>query len=97
MFARLTTLQGSPDRVDQAIQLTEQRIIPMAKGQPGFKGGYWAVDRSTGRGIAFTLWESQQAEQDSDAAFAQGARDEVAREVAGQIVSIDRYEVFAQA
>jgi hypothetical protein len=97
MFARLTTLQGSPDRIDQGIRFTEERVVPMSKQQPGFKGGYWAVDRSTGKAIAFTLWESQQAEQDSDAAFAQQVRDDVAREVAGQIVSVEKYEVFAQA
>jgi hypothetical protein len=97
MFARLTTVQGSPDRVDEGIQLTEQRVIPMAKAQAGFRGGYWAVDRSTGKAIALTVWESQQAERDSDAAFAQGVRDEVARELAGQIVSVETFEVIAQA
>lgn len=96
MFARLTTLQGSPDRVDQGIQFVEQRVVPMTKEQPGFRGGYWAVDRSTGKAVALTLWESQQAEQDSDAEFAKQVRDEAASEVGGQIVSVDKYEVIAQ-
>jgi heme-degrading monooxygenase HmoA len=97
MFARLTTLQGSPDRVDDAVQFIEQRVVPGAKEQAGFRGGYWGLDRSTGKGFALTLWESEQTMQDSDAAFGQRVREEGARDLAAQTVSVETYEVVAQS
>jgi heme-degrading monooxygenase HmoA len=96
MFARLTTLQGSPDRADEAVRFIEQKVVPGAKGQAGFKGGYWGLDRSTGKAIALTLWESEQAVQDSEA-FGQQARDEGSRELGGRVVSVEAFEIVAQA
>jgi hypothetical protein len=96
MFARLTTLQGSPDRADEAVRFIEQKVLPGAKEQAGFKGGYWGLDRSTGKAIALTLWDSEQSLRDSEA-FGQQARDEGSREIGGRVVSVETYEVVAQA
>jgi hypothetical protein len=96
MFARLTTLQGSPDLADEAVRFIEQKVLPGAKEQAGFKGGYWGLDRSTGKAIALTLWDSEQSLRDSEA-FGQQARDEGSREIGGRVVSVEAYEVVAQA
>ena len=48
MFTRLITMEGSPSRVEDAIRLIENDIIPAAKLLPGFTGGYWCADRKTG-------------------------------------------------
>jgi heme-degrading monooxygenase HmoA len=95
MFARLTVVQGSPDRVDEGIRVA-QEIAARAKEVPGFGGGYWAVDRSRGISIALTTWETEQALQHSQA-FWQQVREGVARTMGGQVMSAETYEVVAQA
>jgi hypothetical protein len=95
MFARLTIVQGSPDRVDEGIR-TSQEIASRVTQIPGFAGGTWAVDRSSGKGIALSLWETEQPLQRSEA-FWQQVREGAARSVQGQIVSAETYEVVARA
>jgi hypothetical protein len=38
MFARVTTIQGSPDRIDETTRYARERVLPAMKGQPGFEG-----------------------------------------------------------
>jgi hypothetical protein len=94
MFARLTVLEGSPDKVDEGIR-SAQEIASSAKEMPGFTGGTWAVDRSSGKAIALTLWETEQALQESET-WGQQVRQDAASTVAGHVVSVERYEVIAQ-
>ena len=69
-------------------------LIPAVQKQAGFKGGYWMFDRTTGQRISFTLWESEQAMQSSDAA-AQQLRDQAP--AGTEITAVERYEVLARA
>jgi len=61
MFARVTTVQGSPDRIDETTRYARERVLPAMQGQPGFKGMYMLVDRKQGRALGITLWESEEA------------------------------------
>jgi hypothetical protein len=57
MYARVTTTQYSPYRLDEAIHIAREHTLPAARQQTGFKGYLMLVDRSTGKGITITLWE----------------------------------------
>ncbi len=59
MYARITTTEHSPYRIDEAIQIAKERVVPAAKQQKGYKGYYMLVDRSTGTCLTITLWESE--------------------------------------
>lgn len=59
MYARITTTQFSPYRVEEAINIARELTLPAAQQQPGFKGYLMLVDRSTGKGLTITLWESE--------------------------------------
>jgi hypothetical protein len=59
MYARLTTTQFSPYRLDEAISIVRDHALPAAQQQTGFKGYLMLVDRSTGKGITITLWEEE--------------------------------------
>ena len=59
MYARVTTTQFSPYRLDEAIQIAREHTVPAAQQQDGFKGYLMLVDRSTGKGITITLWEEE--------------------------------------
>ena len=60
MFARLTIVQIKVDKMDETIKTYEDSIVPAAKSQKGFQGTYLLTDRNTGKGIACTLWDSEE-------------------------------------
>jgi len=60
MYARITTTQFSPYRLDEAISIIRESTVPAAQQQQGFKGYLLFVDRSTGKGITITLWEQEE-------------------------------------
>lgn len=64
MFARVTQTQMKLDRLDDAIKLFAESVIPAAKAQKGFKDMYLLTDRTTDKGLAIGFWES---EADADA------------------------------
>jgi hypothetical protein len=59
MHARLITSQYQLDKLDEALQLYRESILPELKQLPGFRGVMGLVDRSKGKAIALTLWESE--------------------------------------
>ena len=66
MYARVTTLMGSPAKIDEGIRSMQEDILPAAKKIPGFVGAIEFVDRMSGKTIVATLWESEQARQASE-------------------------------
>lgn len=59
MYARVTTLQISPYRLDEAIGVLREQVAPAIQQQNGFKGYMMFVDRGTGKSINITLWEEE--------------------------------------
>jgi quinol monooxygenase YgiN len=59
MYARVTTLQISPYRVDEAVGVLKEQVVPTIQQQNGFKGYLMFVDRSTGKSINVTLWDEE--------------------------------------
>jgi len=61
MHARVTITEGKLDKVDvdEAISIIRDSIAPAAKQQKGFKGLATLIDRSTGKGMTITLWETE--------------------------------------
>ena len=59
MYARVTTVQVSPDKIEEAIRLWRDSVMPAAREQKGFKSGRLLVDRKTGKGISIGLWETE--------------------------------------
>ncbi len=60
MFARLTIVQVKSDKLDETIKIFEESVVPAAKSQKGFRGGYLLTDRKTGKGISITLWDNEE-------------------------------------
>ena len=59
MFARVTTIQISPYRLDEAIGVIREQVLPAIQQQNGFKSYLMFVDRGTGKSIGITLWEDE--------------------------------------
>jgi hypothetical protein len=94
MHARVTSAQLKPDQVDAFVNMIRDQVIPRAQNLPGFKGGYWLVDRSTGKGYGITLFESKEA-LDASEAQADRIREEASRGAGLAVPSFERYEVVA--
>lgn len=59
MYARVTTTQVSPDKIEEAILLWRDSVMPAAKQQKGFRSGRLMVDRKTGKAVSVGLWETE--------------------------------------
>jgi quinol monooxygenase YgiN len=58
MYARVTTAYIRPEKVDEAVRVWRESVMPAAAKQPGFLRGQLLVDRKMGLGMAIGLWES---------------------------------------
>jgi hypothetical protein len=94
MHARVTKYEGSPEQVDAAVKLVKETILPGAKRLQGFKGGYWLLDRASGKGFSVTLFESEAAlhATEDDAAQLRSRASSIVK-----ITAVERYEVVAEA
>jgi heme-degrading monooxygenase HmoA len=92
MYARTTTLEGPPERIDEAVRHVREQLIPQLKEQDGYKGFIALGDRQSGKLLGVVLWESEDAMRASEEA-ADRMRSESAEETGGTIASVERYEV----
>ncbi len=92
MHARVTTIEGSPDRADAGIDSFRSSALSVVRGLDGFKGALLLVDRNSGKGLAATLWESEAAMRASEEAVT-GVRQEASQAMGASQPSVDRYEV----
>jgi heme-degrading monooxygenase HmoA len=61
MYARSTTVQGSPDKVDDGVRYVRDQVMPLVEQMDGCIGLSMLTDRDTGRCIVTTAWESEEA------------------------------------
>jgi len=94
MFARVSTLQGPPDQVDDGIKAVHEQVIPAAKEMRGFKGMLALADRETGKMVGITLWESEDALREREEAANQ-LRSGSSAAGGADILSVERFEVVA--
>jgi heme-degrading monooxygenase HmoA len=91
MYARVTSLAGSPDDAEAGIEDFRQNVVPFAREQG--KGSILLVDRETGKALAITLWADEQALRASEER-ANTLRADAAEEMgATEKPSVERYEV----
>ncbi|MEW6552846.1 MAG: hypothetical protein AB1384_00985 [Actinomycetota bacterium] len=61
MYARVITVLVDVYRIDRAIEIYEESVLPAIQMREGGVGAMLLVDRSTGRGISISLWEDKDA------------------------------------
>ena len=70
MYARSTTIEAQPQSVDAGIAFVCDEVMPALESMDGCVGISLLVDRESGRCIATTAWETEEAMRASDAAVA---------------------------
>ncbi len=61
MHARVNTLQMDPAKIDDAVGALESGGLDQLKSIDGFKGVTVLGDRQSGKSLAITFWESEDA------------------------------------
>jgi len=96
MFARLTTVQGKPEKIEDAMRVIENDLIPGSKILPGFKHGYWLADRKSGKLIALTLFETEKDRESSEKDASQ-LRKNATEKLGAEVTNVERFELIAKA
>ena len=93
MHARVSTIEGSPDRVDEGTALIRSKILPELEHVDGFAGVLSLADRVTGRSLTITLWETEDALRASEER-ANAMRSSAATDLGATAdPSVERFEV----
>jgi len=93
MFSRVNFLETAPERMDDVARVVREVVHPGISGEPGYRGYVVLGDRSTGRALGVTLWETAEAREASDAK-ARTIRPQVEQGTGGTMRSVERYEVL---
>jgi hypothetical protein len=91
MHARVTTLNGAPGDVDSGIASFQANVLPFAQEQG--EGAILLVDRQSGKAMAITLWQDEQALRASDEAANALRADAASQMGASETPTVERYEV----
>ena len=93
MHARMTTIQGQADRIDEAVREVESTVLPVLQEQDGFKGFTVHVNRSSGKVVGTSYWESQEAMEASEQAVRPSREESAARAGASGEPTVEHFEV----
>jgi heme-degrading monooxygenase HmoA len=61
MYARSTTIQADPQRIDEGIANVRDEVMPAVQSMPGCMGVSMLCDRGSGRCIVTTSWDSEES------------------------------------
>ncbi len=92
MYARVSTVEASPAKFDEATHFFRERVLAQLQQMDGFKGFVALRDRGSGKLRGLALWESEEALHATDEAEAR-IRGGVQESTVGTIASVENYEV----
>ena len=93
MHARVTTIKGSPDRMDDAERHIQEQTLPQLEKMEGFKGFVALGDRQSGKVLGVAFWESEEALRATEQAVS-SVRSRAAEASSGTVAGVEQYEVF---
>ena len=56
MFARLHTLETTPEEYERGLEIVRNELLPWARESTGFRGLIGLVDRNARKALVLTLW-----------------------------------------
>jgi heme-degrading monooxygenase HmoA len=93
MYARVTTIQGAPAKIDEAKGHIQEQTLPQLQKMDGFKGFLALGDRNSGKVVGVAFWESEEALRATEEAVS-SVRSGAAEAADGTVASVEHYEVF---
>lgn len=95
VVARTSSWSGSPEVLERWAEHVVKQVQPFVAGLPGNVGGVFLIDREQGVGLTLTLWESEEAAQETDRNAEQSRASTVAA-TGVELVERGSYEVVAR-
>ena len=92
MHARVTTLEGAPDKMDDATRHLQEQVLPQLRQMDGFEGFVAFGDRQSGKLMGVAFWESEEALRATEEKVA-GVRSGAADAAGGTVAGVEQYEV----
>ena len=92
MYARSTTVQADPQRIDQGIAYIRDEVMPAVQSMPGCMGLSMLCDRDSGRCIVTTSWDSHES-MAATADRVQDMRQAAMDSMGGRDMSVDEWEI----
>ncbi|MGY1696576.1 MULTISPECIES: antibiotic biosynthesis monooxygenase [unclassified Geodermatophilus] len=93
MYARSTTIRGTPGSMDDAIAYVRDEVWPAVRDMTGCVGLSMVCDRETGRCIATSAWADRQAMEASAERVAPMRRELMDRFGAGDDLEVREWEI----
>jgi hypothetical protein len=94
MVARVSTFQGSPERIEEGLRVYREEVIPWLRDSTGYRGWIVLLDRENETAVGITFWSTLDAAVDAEAG-AGALRADVAASVGALLQRLDLYEVAA--
>jgi len=92
MYARVTTLEGPPEKMDEAARHVREQVLPQLQQMDGFKGFIALGDRQSGKLLGVAFWESEEVLRATEEAVS-SMRSGAAEATGGSVAGVDQYEV----
>ncbi len=93
MHARVTTIQGSPGKMDDATGHIQEQTLPQLQKMEGFKGFVALGDSQSGKVLGVAFWESEEALRATEGAVS-NVRSGAAGAADGIVAGVEQYEVL---
>jgi len=92
-WARLTTVQGDPAQLSQAVSNFKEKIVPAVRRQAGARTAYFFGNRQTGKTFAGSVWDTQQDLQKSESSISE-LRAEAINRFGGREAKTEAMEMY---
>ena len=96
MQARISTIEGDAGKIDDAVKIITEKILPALKGLKGFTAANFLADRSAGKLVAVAFYQDEAA-LEASAEAVKSMRTEVAEAMDAKAVDVQTYELVAQS
>ena len=93
MYARVSTVEASPAKFDEATHFFRERVLAQLQQMDGFKGFIVLGDRQRGKLLGVALWESEEVMHTTEEVVSR-IRGGIPHPLGGAAVNAENYEVF---
>jgi len=94
MFARMSTIEGRREQLDEFSRLREEKVVPALQRLDGFEGLLVLANHQNGHMLIVTFWGSEEAMRGGEEA-AHWFRAFSAKVAGGEVTNVERYEVVS--
>lgn len=93
MHARMTIVEALPEQADSFLTVLREQVLPRARKWDGYRGVLSLIDRSSGKNVTVTIWETEEAMRASDESAGQLRSNAISDVGVSRSPAVERYEV----